>query len=199
MDINSSHIAFLDACFVSQMKRIDDTCELIEYVSEITNAESCVVDKQQYQKTRCKNYSPPCQMLGDLISDEKVIEFAHSSSKINDDLEKVYTDPVDAKIFVWACTVDKVIVWSCDKNLLSLCNSYKILHGCFKSAIKFMDSWLGGAIVRDGSYNTDLMEEGDDPFFHYNQNSRCESHCGFSSTCICYKKGLNRVRDNKDV
>ena len=96
---------------------------------------------------------------------------------------------MDVKIFIWSINNKATVVWSCDKNLLKLCRRYKVFHGCFKSAIKIIDAWFDGALSTDDSYKINIMDSGDDPFFHYSTNARCISHCSCESTCVCYKKG----------
>jgi len=182
-----SHVV-LDASFVSRMRRIDSSCELLEYLSESLNGECCVIEKNQYENSPCNHYSPPCKSLNDLISDEEIVEIALFSDKVTTDLYKIYRDPVDVKIFIWSINNDKTIVWSCDKNLLLLCKKYQVFHGCFKSAIKIIDFWLDGAITQDNTYQFHLMDNGDDPFFHYNTDSRCEIYCDSTTTTICYKR-----------
>lgn len=178
----------IDTSFASRMRQIDSSCELLEYLSESINGDCCVVDKNQYENSPCNHYSPPCKFLNELISDEEIVEIALFSDKINTDLSMIYRDPVDVKIFIWSINNNRTLVWSCDKNLLRLCRQYQVFHGCFKSAIKIIDSWLGGAIFDDDIYNTSLMKNGDDPFFHFNTDKRCGSHCDCQTTSICYKK-----------
>lgn len=182
-----SHVV-LDASFVSRMRRIDPSCELLEYTKESLNGECCVVEQNQYENSPCNHYNPPCTSLNDLISDEEIVESALFSDKIETDLYKIYRDPVDVKIFIWSISNKATVVMSCDKNLLQLCRSYKLFHGCFKSAIKIIDAWFNGALSTDDSYKINIMNVGDDPFFHYSTDARCNSHCACESTCVCYKK-----------
>lgn len=169
------------------MKRIYSSCELLEYLQHCFDGECCVVERTQYDNAPCNHYEPPCKSLNDLITDEEIVETALFSNKIHTDLYKIYRDPVDVKIFIWSINNQTTVVWSCDKNLLQLCRRYGIHHGCFKSAIKSIDSWLGGAISADSTYKVSLMAMGDNPFFHYSTNARCESHCACELTCVCYK------------
>lgn len=182
-----SHIV-LDASFVARMKRVDFSCELLEYMNECYQGECCVVERNQYDNSPCNDYDPPCKSLHDLISDEEIVEAALFSDKVHTDLYKIYKDPVDVKIFIWSINNQATVVWTCDKNLLQLCRNYGVFHGCFKSAIKTLDLWLGGAISEDSSYKLNLMDSGVDPFFHFSTNARCKSHCACESTCVCYKK-----------
>lgn len=184
---NFSHV-ILDASFVNRMRRIDSSCELLEYLSECLSGDCCVIEEIQYQNSPCNHYSPPCKLLNDLISDEEIVEIALFSNKISTDLSKIYRDPVDVKIFIYSLNNNGNVVWSCDKNLLLLCKDYQIFHGCFKSAIKIIDLWLNGAISEDGTYKLYLMDSGDDPFFHFSSDSRCKSHCDCSLSTVCYKR-----------
>ncbi|MBN1141165.1 MAG: hypothetical protein JXB25_05150 [Deltaproteobacteria bacterium] len=170
------------------MRRIDASCELLEYFCECIDGECCVFEEIQYQNSPCNHYSPPGKYLNDLISDEEIVEIALFSDKVSSDLSKIYRDPVDVKIFIFSVNNNGTVVWSCDKNLLLLCKNYKVFHGCFKSAIKIADKWLDGAISKHSNYKLHLMDCGNDPFFHFNSDSRCESHCDCSFSSICYKR-----------
>jgi len=183
---NNYSYLFFDASFLSQLYRIDKSCELIEYFKLFANDANCVVDEHQYEHSPCNSFETQFVFLNHLISDEEILEKAISSENIDKDLEKIFRDPVDVKIFIWALSSNDILILTCDRNLLLLCKDYDIYHTCFKNAIKILDHWMNGAIEEDSTIKTELMLEGDDPFFHFNRNTRCVSHCGPSSICISY-------------
>jgi len=181
---NSYSYLFFDSSFVSRLYRVDNTCELLEYFQLYADGAECVIEHIQYSQSPCNHFNAPFRLLREFITDEEIIEKAISSERINKDLSKIYGDPVDVKIFIWAENTDNVLVLTCDKNLLKLCQEYDICHSCFKNAIVILDNWMEGDILTSDAINANLLRDGDDPFFNLERNTRCETHCGPSEICI---------------
>jgi len=100
------------------------------------------------------------------------------------DYSCISRDPIAVKIFLWAAVNGKVAIWTCDKNLLKMCWTCGISRSYFKAALKDLDRWLDGALFNLNEYNINIMEMGDDPSFHYNNNSSCNNYCKLTE-CIC--------------
>ncbi len=184
---------FLDACFIDRLKRIDKSCELLDLFGPCANA-VCVIKKDQYIIAPCDDFIPDCIDLDDIFSDEDAIMAHREIRKIGIDFTRIARDPSDIKAFIWAYKTDRAAIWTCDKNFLDLCRIHNIPRYCFKAAIKALDYWLKGAISDDDQYNTSDMQVGDDPFYHYNNNNRCQyskrcqPYCGLISSCVCFKE-----------
>ncbi len=186
MNSGNQTYVFLDACFISRLKQIDKTCALIDFFGPCMNSKG-IVKMNQYNETPCNSYKCECEDLDSLFADEKALKLQKGPNTITIDFARICRDPNDIKIFIWGYYTTGAAIWTCDKNLLSMCRNHNIPRSCFKAAIKHLDNWLGGAIERDEIYETDVMRVGHDPFFHYNTNGRCATHCGLENSCICHK------------
>jgi predicted nucleic acid-binding protein len=186
MDLDYTNVIF-DASFINQLYRINKACDLLEFFQIFFDPAICIVDENQYKQAPCNHFNHTFTPLSESISDEELIKKAQSSPEINKiDLAKISRDPVDVNIFIFAYNTKGILVLTCDKSLLLLCKKYDIDHCCFKNAVLLIDQWMNGDILKDPDINTDIMESGDDPFFHFNRNTRCVTHCGPSSICISY-------------
>jgi hypothetical protein len=141
----------------------------------------------QYQEAPCNDYKADCKDLDLLLSDEDALNFQQTSESLTIDFSIISRDPNDVKIFLWGLLTKNSAIWTCDRNLLKLCSENQVERCCFKAAIKSLDLYLNGAIFNNSDIKTELMLNGDDPFFHYNTNGRCNTHCKQTSTCICHK------------
>lgn len=177
----------LDSSFIARLNRIDKTCELLEYFKFFGESVECVIEKYQYSQSPCNHFDPSFRFLKEFITDEEVIENAILNQSLNQDLSKIYGDPVDVKIFIWALISNNVLVFACDKNLLKLCQEHNINHSCFKNAIMMLNNQLNDDIFKSDLIDSQLLDDGDDPFFHFNKNTRCQSHCGPAKICILIK------------
>lgn len=166
--------------------QVDKTCGLIDFFGPCSNA-SCVVKMNQYNEAPCNFYTCECQDLDEMLLDEKALQLQRGSNTNSINFARISRDPNDVKIFIWGYYTEGSAIWTCDKGLLSLCQEHNIPRCCFKAAIKLLDSWVDGAIQKDGTYNIKIMDDGDDPFFHYNTNSCCSTHCGLEDVCICHQ------------
>jgi len=181
---NSSYI-FLDACFISRLRQVDKTCGLIDFFGPCAGAR-CVIKMNQYRVTPCNNFVCECEDLDNMLSDEKSVIFQRQAEALGIEFSKISRDPNDIKIFIWGYHTDNAAIWTTDGKLLLLCRQNDVPRNCFKAALKALDTWLGGAITCDDSYTTEIMKEGDDPFFHYSTTDRCATYCGLEDTCICH-------------
>ncbi len=178
---------FFDTCFFARLYRIDRSCNLFEYFTFLDDDAKYVVDRSQFSKTYYTHTSMRLLFLDQLITDEELILKSWSFEKIDSDISQIFRDPVDVKIFIWAIGNDDVLILTCDQTLLLVCKKYNINRSCFKNAIMMLDRLFCGTILNDNSWDIDLMQYGDDPFFHFNTNLRCISHCGPSSICVTYE------------
>lgn len=177
---------FLDACFISRLIQVDKTCGLIDFFGPCNNAK-CIVKSNQYDQTPCNFFKCECDDLDKIFVDEEALQLKDGPETNSIDFSRIYRDPNDVKIFIWGYYTDRAVILTCDKNLLSICRDYNIPRCCFKAAIQLLDIWMNGEIRKDEDYETDRMNEGDDPFFHYSTNGRCATHCGLEDTCICHR------------
>lgn len=167
----------VDACFVSKLRLIDETCGLIEYFSLLGG--ECVLDYEQFTKSPCNHTEPECACIDDGIDNEDVIGFflEYPGSRR---LEDHYTmdgkrgDPHDLKILAYAAKEGNCLVLSCDKVLLELCEDLTIRHYCFKAGLAKLGQ-RSSEIFSSPRYNTaPMFLSGDDPFFHYPNKQHCE-------------------------
>lgn len=177
---------FIDACFVSNLKQLDSTCELLDFFGPCANDATCIIKMSQYNEAPCNHFNAECTDLDSIFSDEDAIIAARDAMKSGVDFSRIARDPADVKAFLWASTTPNSAMFTCDRNLLDLCRSNNIPHCCFKAAVKALDIWIGGEISRNKSYNIADMQTGPDPFFHYSSNHRCKTHCGLEDSCICF-------------
>jgi len=183
---NNHDFIFLGSCFVGRLKRIDSSCELLDFFALCVNA-TCVIKGDQYAKSPCNHFKVTCIDLDDIFSDEEAISTNVEAKNLRIDFSRISRDPSDIKTFLWAYKTDKTAVWTCDKELLKLCFKHDIPRCCFKAAIKIVDDCMDESISNDVQYKTEDMKSGDDPFYHYDNNKRCETHCGLKDSCICFK------------
>jgi len=181
---NECRYVYLDVCFISRLRRIDASCELLDFFSEYAKDcfnSQCVIVKSQYEHSPCNHFQHNCKDINDIITDEEILLI-----KDNTDIDytTISRDPVDVKILLWATENGNVAIWTCDKNLLKICWRYGISRSCFKAALKALDRWLDGDIFHSSGYNVNIMKTGDDPSFHYNVNSWCDVYCKLTE-CIC--------------
>lgn len=142
------------------------------------------MEKDQYIHGKCNHYCPKCNWLDDIFSDEDTLKANKEAEELGVDFTHVVKDPADPKIFLWAHKNENTAVFTCDRNLLKLLREHNIPRSCFKASIKVLDGHFDGAITED--FNLAPMNIGDNPFFHYSNNSRCDSHCGLTSSCACF-------------
>lgn len=183
---------YLDASFVSRLQQVDGSCELLEFFSLSENDANCVIKSDQYFQSPCNHFDSNCSDLDDLFSDEAAVN-TFRKGKIKIDLSRIIKDPADVKAFLWAHDTQDAAIWTCDKNLLALCRDYEIPRYCFKAALLKLDNYLDGAIKKEANYTIQKMDDGDDPFFNYNKNSRCDSHCGLSHSCVCFEPKTSEI------
>ena len=185
MTCNKCQYVYLDACFINRLRRIDASCELLdffnEYAKDCFNSQ-CVIVKSQYEKSPCNHFQHSCKNLDDIISDEEILLLINGNTDI--DYTCISRDPVDIKVFIWAKKSGKVAIWTCDKNLLKICWTHGISRSCFKAALKSLDIWFDGDIFNSDNYKINLMNTGDDPSFHYSTNSWCDVYCKLPG-CVC--------------
>jgi hypothetical protein len=186
LNCGSYTYVFLDACFISRLMQVDKTCGLIDFFGPYADA-NCVVKMNQYNETPCNFYVCDCDDLDKIFLDEKALQLQKGTSTISIDFTRISRDPNDVKIFIWGFYINGAAILTCDKGLLSMCREHNIPRCCFKAAIKCIDDWMDGAIQKDDTYDTEIMNEGDDPFFHYSTNGRCATHCGLEDSCVCYQ------------
>lgn len=118
-----------------------------------------------------------------MIDDEEVLEFTlKHSDKIR--FQNIYNhkndagDPTDLQALVFACKSGKCEIFSCDRNLLMLCDDLNIQHFCFKAALVRLDRFSEGSVFDSAKYKTDPMfKNTDDPFFCFANNNRCSQCC----------------------
>ena len=187
MSCGSYSYVFLDACFVNNLRRVDSSCELIDFFGLCADA-TCVIKGNQYKESPCNHFQSSCKDLDNLLSDEDSLNLRKNAQALAIDFTRVSRDPADIKIFLWGYSTDNVAILTCDMNLLLLCYAHNIPRCCFKAALKSLDVWLDDEITKTEAYKTDIMEVGDDPFFHYSSNNRCVTHCGLGSSCMCYQE-----------
>ncbi len=170
----------IDTNNVSRLHLIDATCELMDLVVDTYGDQGVGDLKQLALKTCCT--SLPTTFSNHDISDTDVALFvAGYSGKCS--LRRIMEDPADLRLLVCALKHPGSTLISCDKRLLMLADESKQAHTCFKAAIHKVDISVGG-LFSDRSYNTLQMFDvhGDDPFFHYNRNTKCPV-CDPSNTC----------------
>ena len=182
MSLNNYSYILLDSCFISDVYRIDKSCRLLDCF-DLLSDHGCIIEKGQYLQGNCNGYCPTCTWLDDIFSDEDTLKANLEAKKLGIDFTHVAKDPADPKMFLWAYKTENSVVFTCDRNLLKLLRDHDISRLCFKASIKMLDGYCGGAIAQD--FNVALMNNGDDPFFHYSTNGRCDSHCGLASSCEC--------------
>jgi len=175
---------FLDSSFINRVSWVDNSCELLD-LFELLSKSGSVVKKDQHATGRCNHYCPKCAWLDDVFTDEDALKANGEAIKLGIDFTLIAQDPADPKIFLWAYNTENSAVFTCDKNLLKLCHDHGIQRLCFKASIKILEGEFEGAITE--RYNVERMSNGDDPFFHYSNNSRCDSHCGLKSSCVCFE------------
>ncbi len=186
MSCGSYSYIFIDACFVSNLRQLDSTCELLNFFGPCADDATCVLKMSQYNEAPCNHFNAECSDLDNIFSDEDAIDATRNAILPGVDLSRIVRDPADVKAFIWASTTPNSAVLTCDRNLLYLCRKSNIPHRCFKAAIKALDIWLGGAISQNKDYNITDMQTGPDPFYHYSSNHRCVTHCGLGASCICF-------------
>jgi len=185
----NNNFLFLDSCFVNRLRRIDSSCELLDFFAPCVNA-VCVIKEDQYIETPCNHFKATYIDLDDIFSDEAAMQANIEAKALGIDFTHIYRDPSDVKAFLWAYKTnktDKAAIWTCDKGLLKLCFKHDIPRACFKAAIMIVDDCMDGSISNNAQYNTENMKSGDDPFYHYDNNKRCETYCGLKKSCICFK------------
>ena len=91
---------FFDASFIGRLRRVDRSCELLEFFALEENAR-CIVKADQYAKSPCNHHEPACDDLDELYSDEDAIT-ASRQSKASFDFSRIAKDTADVKIFLWA-------------------------------------------------------------------------------------------------
>ena len=131
-----------DVNFFARLREINPECELHSLISLSFDAIG-YGDEQQIQ---LMNY---CECLSNNlrwhnVSDEKALEFVYAYRGTLD-LAKIYDDPTDIKLLVFAKQSARSLLLSCDSRLLRLSEDQNVPHHCFKAAIGYAnDQWENG-------------------------------------------------------
>jgi hypothetical protein len=159
---------------------------LIDEFGSCSNGASCLVTSQ-YAEAPCNFYKSSCLEFEEEFSDESILAKWFDLG-LEVDLTKIARDQKDVKIFTWALTTEGAAVFTCDKNLLEICNIHGIVRRCFKSAIQELDEWLEGAIFNSNDFNIEIFSNSDDPFINLSICKHCRSHCGLGRRCRTFNQ-----------
>lgn len=173
----------VDSCAIGRSYRVSKDCLGIIMFEEFS--ETLYASKSQFEQGNCNGHpfgSFGLVNIDDEVSDDSAIEYTMSDESA--DISRVFSpdrrrgggnDLVDVKMVMYAKRNGSSAIITCDSSLIFYCSSVGVERMCFKAAVAKSSSI--NATIRTEFDLSQMLSEGDDPFFNYPNNRHCE-RCG---------------------
>ncbi len=182
-------VVIFDACSLDgRLCRVDPGCDLIDYISITFDGESCGIIEQLEKLKQCVSERVVDHIIQHIsISDEDLADFIMTEGPSIPALDRIAEDPYDLKILAYHKMHNAKAIITCDRRLLYAADKLGLAHSCFKAALHMADNRFDAGITADPAYNTNpMLENGNDPFFHYPNNRYCGG-CDPGNQCPCHR------------